>query len=534
MAMLDFLCRRGSRLMIPLIALALATSPVPALAQASVPDSFSDQLMAVGLDQPCGIAFVPGGRVLVVEQLSAKIKLYTGPALSPVVTVGTVANVNTSGAGERGLLGIAVDPNWPAKPYIYIHCTSNSNGNFLRICRYTCVGDVAGGGNGVFTIDPNSRYDLIDDVTDNAYNHNGGTVRFGRDGMLYVSMGEDADWCMAQDPTTLHGVILRLDVSGLPPGAGNATRAQITPSDNPFVGATSENQRLVWAYGLRNPFRFQIDRSSGYLYVADVGLAAYEELDRLDVGGLNFRWPFYEGPRATGFTCSQQAQGTMTAPIFSYDRESGYPNGAAIIAAAVYRAPVFGASNPFPPEYDGDVFASDYYNGYMWRLKGSGNSWDIAPPVGGQPTADHWGEGFEHVADYLIGPDGALWYCKQNDGGFNDNSGEIRRVLGPSQQVVVPGPPPALSALSGFYPLPSRSSVRIDFTLSREATVEVSIHDLTGRRVRRLMTPQRLVGDAFAEWDGLDDDHRVVDSGLYFARIVVDGDLSERRIVLVR
>ena len=99
----------------------------------------------------------------------------------------------------------------------------------------------------------------MNDIPDNADNHNGGTVRFGTDGMLYVSLGEDAFPSAAQDTSTLRGVILRLDVSRLPDGPGSAARALVTPPGNPFGSTGGLNARLLWEYGLRNPFRLQVD-----------------------------------------------------------------------------------------------------------------------------------------------------------------------------------------------------------------------------------------------------------------------------------
>ena len=120
-------------------------------------------------------------------------------------------------------------------------------------------------------------------------------MRFGPDGMLYDSMGDDASGCPAQDDATLHGVILRLDVSRLPstPG-GPPTIDVITPADNPQIASGNLNTRLIWAWGLRNPFRFQIDPTNGVLYIGDVGESQFEEIDRAPVGGLNFGWPYFE------------------------------------------------------------------------------------------------------------------------------------------------------------------------------------------------------------------------------------------------
>ena len=212
---------RGRHALTRLLVVLGVTSILPVVASGApgvVPTGFADQLIAGGFTQPVGIAFLPDGRLLVVEQRSARIKLIRmGPPIA-VDTVGTVPATN-SAAFERGLLGIAVDPGWPARPYLYTHSTHI--GSRIRISRFTANGALSDPA-GSILIDPASRHDLINDIPDNAINHNGGTVRFGPDGMLYVSLGEDASPSSAQDTTSLLGVILRLDVSQLPPGAGTA------------------------------------------------------------------------------------------------------------------------------------------------------------------------------------------------------------------------------------------------------------------------------------------------------------------------
>src|SRR5262245_25869217 len=163
----------------------------------------------------------------------------------------TVPNVNTTG-GEQGLLGIAVDPGWPARPYLYVHY--DRIGNQINLSRYTVGGDLSFTGNGALTIDPATRFDILTDIPDNATNHNGGTLRFGPDGMLYNSEGDDATGCPALDLTVLNGKILRLDISALPAGGGGPpAKSLITPADNPFVANANANAKLVGYSGLRNP-----------------------------------------------------------------------------------------------------------------------------------------------------------------------------------------------------------------------------------------------------------------------------------------
>jgi len=157
--------------------LSLLALAAPAIHAQSVPDSFTVQTLAPGLKAPCAFEFLPDGRVLFVEQLTAMVRLFkegTGVQAAAVLSVPGVA----IDGGERGLLGVAVDPEFPQRPYLYLHYTV-AVPHHIRIARYTLAGDLDGTGGGNLTADPASRYDLIDDIPDAAGNHNGGTVRFG-------------------------------------------------------------------------------------------------------------------------------------------------------------------------------------------------------------------------------------------------------------------------------------------------------------------------------------------------------------------
>ncbi len=514
-----------------LTALALALICAAALprfagAQGSLPVGFSDLLVTGSLDYPIGMAFLPDGRLLVIEQKSTKIRLVVGGALAPV-EVCTVDEVQTAGY-EQGLLGIAVDPGWPLRPYIYIHCDNLAPPTTIRISRYTVTGDLSYTGNGALSIDVASRYDLINTLPDITNQHNGGTLRFGPDGKLYASIGDDLQSCMAQDDSTLHGVILRLEVNNLPGGAGGPPALSlITPSDNPQVGSTNANTRLIYAFGLRNPYRFQIDQPTGDLYISDVGEVTYEEVNRATSGGLNFGWPNYEGPSLYGSSCPAD---NPTGPIYWYDRTA--QDAAACIAAGVYRSSPF-ASNAFPASHRGDFFFSDYYAGFLRRLHLSGSTWSIASPELGQPNATDWGTGFEWVSDYALGADGALWYVKQFTGSTPAaGTGEIRRIV--HQGSGGGGGSVAVVNFAEPYPSPAPGFATLPYTLAIEAQVHIVVFDLSGRAVRHLINADQPAGLHQPTWDGKDDEGRLAPSGLYAVRLEAAGKVVGRRLMLVR
>ena len=444
-------------------------------------------------------------------------------------TVGTVPNVD-GGPNERGLLGIAVDPKWPSAPYIYVHQTRL--GSRIAISRFTLTGDLNFTTNGLITFLPSSRFDLLNDLPDNATNHNGGTVRFGPDGNLYVSLGDDAVSCAAQDTSALQGKILRLDVTRLPAtGTGPAPKALLIPPGNPFAANPDSSDKLVWALGLRNPFRFHIDPGTGDLFIADVGQDTWEEYDRISGGGADLGWPFREGPDSYS-SCPGFSTAGFIEPIGFFD----HSEGAAIMSAGVYRVPGAGGPPAFPNGYEGNCFYTDYYTGIMRRLVGSGTTWQAPPEVEGQPSPQNWGEGFDAVSDFLEMPDGSLWYCRQSVN-FGSGTGEIRRI----RCTDFVGVPESSSSKGGELrlaaprPTPSSNRVTLSWTQPRPGAARLVVFDASGRAVRVIEAGAELeAGSHSRTWDGLDASGQSAPTGLYFARLDAGGEVRNARIALVR
>lgn len=360
--------------------IALLLLLLPSAFAGTLPSGFTESYVVTGLSTPLGMAFLPDGRILVVEQAGA-IKLVSNGSASTLLTVTGI----TSG-GERGLLGIAIDPDYPTRPYIYVYYTAS--GSVAQVARYTFSNN---------TIDANSKLILINDIPDSASNHNGGTLRFGLDKTLYISVGDDASACNAQDRTLLKGNILRIKVDDT---INASDRATLAPSDNPFVSSTNNNEKLVWAYGLRNPFRFNVHPDTGALFIGDVGSGTREEVD-VSTGGENFGWPYYEGTGTTGTTsCGGQSS---TMPIYDYTRVN---TSASVIGGVVYKGVNYPNDASLPSEYDGTFFFNDYYTGNLRVLRQNGSNWDIVSGV----DSTNFGTGFSYVSDWAVGPDGAIYY----------------------------------------------------------------------------------------------------------------------------
>jgi glucose/arabinose dehydrogenase len=500
-------------------AFALASSAHAVARGATVPTGFQDELVVGGLSLPTGIAFLPDGRLLFVEQISCRVRLVVNGALSSSDPVCTLPNVRTSGS-NRGVYGIAVDPRWPASPYVYIQYPL-TNGR-LALSRYTVTGDLAFTGGGALSIATSSRYELYSNLFDAA--HNGGTLRFGADGLLYASVGDSiAVPCSAQDTTRMRGSILRLEVRHLPAGAGGPpTLASLTPPDNPFVTSPVAAMRLVWARGLRNPFRFHIDPFDGSLFIADVGESQWEEIDR-STGRENFGWPLFEGPAAFS-TCAGVPQAGMHPPIHAYPHTDGF----AVIGMGVYRRPASGARR-FPAEYDGDYFFADHLTGFVRRIEGAGNLWAPAPPAQGQPSPQDWGSGFDTITDCLQAPDGSLWYCRQSVDYVAD-TGQIRRL---SFGVTTDAPMPGRLARLDVSPSPSHGRVRVRATVHEAGSCEVRVLNVHGRQVRGLAAGVVPAGDREWLWDGRDDTGRTAPAGVYWISVRGPSFAASGRAVLL-
>lgn len=238
------------------------------------------ELVADGLSHPLDVEARPGdGRLFVAEQPGVIRPIGEGAAPDAVmIDLGDIVN---SFSIEQGLLGFAFHPDYPADPRVFVFHSRADNDNVLASYETTGDPDV---------LDPATRTELlVIDKEPDRMRHNGGTVVFGPDGMLYLTVGDgELGVANAQTSTRLLGKVLRLDVDGAMPYA--------IPPDNPFADGV-DGAPEVWWYGLRNPWRIAIDAASGLAYVADVGQERAEEVSvvPLEEPGVNFGWPSREG-----------------------------------------------------------------------------------------------------------------------------------------------------------------------------------------------------------------------------------------------
>jgi glucose/arabinose dehydrogenase len=223
-----------------------------------LPSGFAETRVATGLSSPTAMAFAPDGRLFVAQQGGELRVIRNGALLTqPFLTV----SVNSS--GERGLLGVAFDPNFATNSFVYVYYTTSTTPIHNRLSRFTASAanpDIVAAGSEVQLLNlPNLS---------SATNHNGGAIHFGTDGKLYIAVGENANSANAQALNTTLGKLLRINADGT------------IPSDNPFLGQTTGMNQAIWAMGLRNPFNFAIDRTNGRIHLNDVGQDTWEEVNQ--------------------------------------------------------------------------------------------------------------------------------------------------------------------------------------------------------------------------------------------------------------
>lgn len=294
--------------------------------------------VARGLDNPLYLTAPPGDpRLFVVEQ-PGRIRVIENGQLLPTPFLDVTGRV--SSGGERGLLSVAFHPEYATSGRFYVNYTDREGDT--RIERYRVGADRN-------RADPASAR-LVLHVPQPYSNHNGGLVVFGPDGKLYVGMGDGGSGGdpqgNGQDPGTLLGALLRLDVDAADPYA--------VPADNPFVGRAGARGE-VWATGVRNPWRFAFDRVAGHLYVADVGQNRWEEVSVVPAGsaGLNFGWSVMEGAHC--FRPSDGCDRTgLVIPVLEYE----HSDGCSVTGGYVYRGSRI-------PAVRGHYFYADYCRGWV-------------------------------------------------------------------------------------------------------------------------------------------------------------------------
>ncbi len=323
-----------------------STVPPPSTAVTTFPnpDAYTWETVVSGLDRPVDLQYAPdnSGRLFIIEKVGRIRILQDGNLLdAPFLDI---SNRVGSGGSEQGLLGLAFHPHYAENGLFFVNYT-DKNGNTV-IARYQVTADPN-------VAESNSEVALLH-VDQPFANHNGGVLAFGPDGYLYAGLGDGGSggdpFGNAQNLNTFLGKILRLDVDSADPYA--------IPPDNPFGTE-------IWAYGLRNPWRFSFDLLRDDLYIGDVGQNSWEEIDYVPAGtpgGLNFGWNYIEGTHP--YQGTPPGNISFTMPVAEYGHDGGK---CAVTGGYVYRGSM--------PEWNGIYLYGDYCAGTVWGLIHSDGGW---------------------------------------------------------------------------------------------------------------------------------------------------------------
>lgn len=385
-----------------------------------------------GFSSPVEITHAGDTRLFVVERGGAIKILNANGTVNPTPFL-NLSGIISSG-GERGLLGLAFHPNYSSNGFFYVNYT-NTAGNTV-ISRYSV-------NSGNPHVANTSSASILLTITQPYSNHNGGSVKFGPDGYLYIGMGDGGSGGdpenRAQNINELLGKMLRIDVNnGTPYGI---------PANNPYVGIAGADE--IWAIGVRNPWKFSFNRSNGDLWIADVGQNNFEEINKVSStqAGLNYGWRCYEGNAAYNATgCA--AQSTMTFPLAVTTHSAG---NCSITGGYVYTGTTY-------PNFQNKYFFTDYCASKIGMVDNSGNITYSANFSGNSFVT--FGE--DNNGELYVGSinNGTIYKIKDSSLGTSDFSKTAFTV----------------------YPNPARAEINIKSSGSNFPT-EVTVFDMNGKQV---------------------------------------------------
>jgi glucose/arabinose dehydrogenase len=400
---------------------------------------------------------------------------------------------------ESGLLGLAFHPEYKSNGKFYVHYNFGSLNSRIAEYRVSSDPDLA---------DANSERSILE-FSQPASNHNGGMIAFGPDSLFYIALGDgggrDDQFQNGQDRTTLLGNILRIDVNHT---SGNLEYA--IPNDNPFFGNTDGWRTEIWAWGLRNPWRFSFDRESGDLWAADVGQGDWEEIDLIEKG-KNYGWNIMEG-----FHCFRTVNCDMTGlvlPVFEYD----HGQGISITGGYVYRGKKI-------PQLNGTYIYGDYLSRKIWGLRYE-NGQVASNALLGTNAAQVSSFGEDEAGEvYIVGYDnGKIYRFEDPTTGVSENDKNIPNDRFPSELT-----------LFSAYPNPFNPSTTIRYVLAKPALVDLAVFDAMGRRIKTLVAASQAAGSYSLNWHAINERGEHVSGGIYFIQLTAGGFRKVQKVLLVK
>lgn len=395
--------------------------------------------------------------------------------------------------GEQGLLGLAFHPNFKENGFFFINYTANNP-------RRTVVSRFSVSQNNSNQADPNSEFILLE-VGQPYSNHNGGQTSFGPDGYLYISLGDGGSGGdplnSGQDRTTLLGNIIRIDVDNPDPGLNYGI-----PDDNPFVGNSNGWREEIYAYGLRNVWRFSFDSITNQLWAADVGQNAYEEINLIEKG-KNYGWRIMEGFHCYNppTNCDQTG---LELPVWEYAHSD--PNGGqSITGGFVYRG--FNAS-----ELHGGYVYGDFVTGRIWVYFHGENPTNMLIFNNTRLA----------ISTFGIDENDELYFA-------SFTNGRIYKFIGKPTSVDDEGKLEINYQLYQNYPNPFNPDTVISFYISKPEEVKLEIYDGLGKLVEEIFNGNAKKGLNRFVWSG-----KNYASGVYYFKLTSQNFSDTKKMVLMR
>ena len=405
---------------------ALIFPSIAGAADRELPPGFAWSEVASGFTCATAMAVAPDGRVFVCEQTGALRVVKDGRLLET-----PFLRVAVDSWWERGLIGVALDPNFTRNGFVYVCYVAKAPYPHHKVSRFTARDDVAIEGSEVVLLEGDDQTPVGGQYP---FGHQGGALHFGGDGTLYLGVGEQSVGWPAQRMDVLQGKLLRINPDGS------------IPADNPFLSSTKGKYRAIWALGCRNPFTFAAEPGSGRIAIGDVG-GAREEIN-IGRAGANYGWPTVEhGPTADA---------RFRGPVHHYPTSS--ITGLAFVPT----------DSAFPPEYRGRLLFADFMLGWIKAI-------DLDHP---RDVAE-FGRHFRRISDMAFAPDGGLYLLERDawvvDKDFKPNTGRLLRVRftpgatppPPRRDDFIAAPFPAVLPDAGRYSGP----IHVRLTLGRPGAV---------------------------------------------------------------
>ncbi len=350
-----------------------------------VPSGFRTETIAEGINAGTALATTADGRVYFAEQ-TGYIRIVENEVVLERPMLDISDKVDTY--WEAGLIGFQFDPEYPVKPYVFVVYVAKDPFMHHVVSRFTIKGESVDLATEKILLEGDDQATLGGHVRGA---HQGGPIRFGPDGKLYIGIGEQTEDAASQSMETLQGKILRINPDGS------------IPQDNPFFKSLKGKYRAIYALGIRNPFGLAFQPGTGRLYEADIGKSSFDEINEIK-SGRNYGWPMAEG---------RSEDPSLTDPIYAYPPAIGR----SICGSAFYPE-----SGSFPEPWKGKLFFAD------WAAH-----WVKAIDVDNPDTVLDFGRDFDNPVAIEVSADGSLWVLNRGtrwrDGKvFKNNSGSLTRI----------------------------------------------------------------------------------------------------------